>query len=644
MHDENMGRKIASIAVAGSAAALLVASMSGCVQSDTITEKVIDNKKTSQVDKSIQPQLINDINAKKTTTELPQLVNDPKSKTSNKTSKKVPVYTSNKKKAKTNKPAPRPKYKVSAQNSGQASKTAAKDNKAKTEQKHGQTTKKKNKKNGVKKQRSKTGKKDKQTKTKKKTGGQGTKKSTTKAGKGDGTGATFTNDIDQDPKIPSNIDEVAAVGNNAVIVSMVAGSSDKTPLKACDTNTKKQASKVLAKKGISKVTALWSGDGSSSGSLSDANMKKLLQKGTIPDLVFVTENSGTLSKAQIKTLKKHKVDVYYLPELTSAKRIRYAVRVVGMILDKGGVSGAKSNYQQYLSWESDKVSSYSNGKFAGGYNFDEDKSADDVSDPQVTLFIDDWDKSARYKQSGVSSSGGVALSTVGYQAAPISYYLSAGGALNNAASKTFRRAQDGAEGIVWQFNNTTASSAPSEWSNLSATDYDLTNDLSSSNFKNNLLFYSDSDTDGFGYGTSSFNTVITKSKEIRKLFNSSVKAGKGLYHAYSSSDGTPGSTIGGHRVSACIGYDGKSAVSNASSNMKVLVNPKGLAQSSASDQLCSWTDGSVESVLETSWANYQFNGGSKDAFESDVKDFYSTFYDYDLSDDDLSKIESGVSK
>lgn len=653
-----------AVVIGCAAAGLSLIALSGCVPSDTITQKVYDSNEENPIDTSVDPQLINSVNAQEKSEVLPKLVNDPKSSTSNDTSKKIPVYTKDKSLAQTDEPAARPNFSKSALNSGEASTKASKNSNSKTEQKSGETDKQKSK-SGAKKKSAKQGKADKSKKKnagsgngsnkgkgKGKSSGSGKGTGNKSGGKGDGSGATYNGDADSEPKIPSGINEVAALGNNAVIVSIVGGQADSTPLKACDANMKKQTSSLLASKGISKTSALWSGDGSKSGSLSSKNFNKLLQKDTIPDLVFLTEGSSALTSSQIKKLKKHKVDIYYLPELTSRKRIRFAVRVVGMILAKGGVSGAETNYKNYLSEEESLATKYRDDgtKIVGGRDFDTGKKVGSTSDTIVTLYIDDWDEDARLKNASfLDTSSGVATATVGYESSPISYYLSVGNVLNNAASETFLKATDGESAIVWQFGTKTDYSF-SNWTGLDSATCDLFEQINvggTGGLGKDLLCYKVSDSKLYGLGTETFPAIIAKSKAIAKQFKAESNESGQIYYTYpeqtsSGSSTTKGIQHGSTVLPSCIGWSSLS--SEKVTDYDVYVNPSGLAQKSSSDSLCSWAEGSIESPLEASWAKWKFDGGSQADFESDVTDFYKSIYGYTVTSADLEEIENGSEK
>ncbi|MBO4365634.1 MAG: hypothetical protein J5804_05005, partial [Eggerthellaceae bacterium] len=84
-----------------------------------------------------------------------------------------------------------------------------------------------------------------------------------------------------------------------------------------------------------------------------------------------------------------------------------------------------------------------------------------------------------------------------------------------------------------------------------------------------------------------------------------------------------------------MGADGSSSQLNDGVNVRMYdihVNPVGL--------LDNWAGGSVVSVLEAPWIYAKFRDSSYD-FTTPIREFYSTFYGYDLNQDDLDTILAG---
>lgn len=128
-------------------------------------------------------------------------------------------------------------------------------------------------------------------------------------------------------------------------------------------------------------------------------------------------------------------------------------------------------------------------------------------------------------------------------------------------------------------------------------------------------------------GSADFNTVIVRNANIqKKLIASRDKSKTGLY--------TPGTY---QTLSSISGYgldiNGKllrtySVQTNSSRNdtlYSVLVNPCGY--------IGSWTEGSMESFLESVWVANQFYDYSDSSLKDDICAFYSDYYGYDLEND-----------
>ena len=592
MGKQGKGR-FASCALAVAALAVFsVTGLCGCVFSDTITEKVYDSDEQSLVDATVEPVLVNTVDAKETSDEMPSLDYNPKSDSKDDTKVTLPVYSDDASKAASELPAPRPRYNKKAGKEGEVSVKAKKTPETKTEQATKQEAETQSD-IGSEEKESDDGEKSSKKAGKKK--GSNKKKSSEKKGTGKrssgGTGSVYDNDPDsEEPVIPENIDEVAAVGNNAVIVAMVSGTADSSALVACDKDTQKKAARVLEKRGIGKAKALWGGDGSSAGSLTDANFKKLTDD-VVPDLIFVTEGVETLTDSQKKKLAKKNIDVYTLPALTSAKRIKFAVETVGKILEQGGVKDVKKNYKQYLDFHDELVEKYekTNGGITGDYDFYKEAEAkDSAADTIVTLYIDAWDSKARYndKSDVMSTPSGIAVASLGYKSAPVSYYLSMGGAFNNAASKIMRNQDTDERGVVWQFAQNELSYSFKWWSGLDEATYDLCAHISGGVFKSDLLWYTAPGATGFGLGTKSFPGVIVKSGKIASSMDSSSSKTGSPYFPYPLiAPATSGKTIGyfvgesdEDYVEACIGSDGTGKQAMDGEMYGIYTNPKGLCK------------------------------------------------------------------
>lgn len=435
---------------------------------------------------------------------------------------------------------------------------------------------------------------------------------------------------------------VTAVGQAAVIVSMLGGTSKKTPLVGADEELleNKGAQKVLANKGIASVKKVWKDDGTSEGDLDDVDDIVKLD----PELCFVTEGEKTLTDKQEKALLKKNIIVYVLPNMKSASKISYAVELVGKILKAGGNDGAGELASDYVKWHDDLVDKLKdkNKGLTGGFNFDKGKKASSDATPLSTLYVSDWDYDAVYDDPNdyLESSQGVGIADLGYEEAPVTYYMSVGGVLNNAAAGTFRDLS-GYAAPVWQFSLT---KAPSAWGNWKSIDRGKASYALKGNGFDNALLWSNSESAGLG--TRAFPGVVVANQKMARAMERDAGDDHGLYYPYPTAKSTHGGVIttstvgfytGSNLVDACIGTSGghTRSVLNDGSDVEaydIHVNPSG--------PFSSWTEGSVESVLEASWVQKTFRDSSYD-LNADIEGFYSKFYDYSLASSEVDEILAG---
>lgn len=647
-------------------ALMALLTLGGCVYSDTITERIIDHDPNSKIDYDLDPILINTPDAEITTDKLPRLDVEEEAEEDDR-EEDLPEFDEDFEDVQ--KSAPTASYNPNAASNGTAANAptttpSASNNTTSVASNQGSTG------DSFTDQGSSDDFSDPDTTSESDTEsetetddedevpseGDGPNEGDEGNGRKPGGTGDFYSDAPNldDPEIPENINEVVAFGNNAVIVAMLAADSADAVLLGCDAATASKTGDVLAGCGMGNVTPIdfTEGDAMSGGAFSALTS-------LAPDAVFVTEGKNPFGETELARLQEEKITVYTLPALTSDKRIRTAVEIVGRTLAQGGVSGAEDRYRSYLAFCDDIVSKYSSGNQGLVEGAVTAESGEVLAAPTdvVTLFVDKWDYDAvLHDDSGyLNGSGGVGLATLGFGSDPTNYYLSVGGALNNAASQRVRNHLSGSgyTGVVWQFADETLNFGFGRWSNLDAT-YDLAAHIGTGGlFGRNLLCYTSSGRYGAGSPTV-FPAIIAKTQQIKQAFDSSSAQPGDYYYSYPTIPATSNGTTVGYFigessstfVEACIGLDGGYASvlnDGAATPMTVLVNPKGLCQESSNDSLCSWTDGSVESVLEASWAHYRLHGGSQSDFAADVAYFYRTFYKYDaFGDSQLQAIEAGV--
>lgn len=611
--------------------AVFACCLAGCVYSETITQKIYEQTDDNEVDEEAQTLLVNTLDAEQTSDALPTLATDNTSKDKDKTEENLPQYgedLSDVLVAQVEESEDAADDQVTSGGTGSSGigTTSAgmpedgDDEGASSEDGEGDAVGE-----GENPE------------------AEGDTVSEVGAGKNEGNEVKVYSDYGDIPEIPEGVTHVTAVGQAAVIVSMLGGTEDDTPLVGADEDFTEdaQVQKVLAAKGVSQVQTFWENDGDAEGDLIDIDA--IINSET--ELCFVLEDDDTFTEAQEDKLVAANIIVYVLPELTTATKITYAVELVGQILEEGGNEQAGELYEEYVDYHDELVSTFKdkNGGLAGGFNYNTGKTVSSSADEIVSLFISDWDYTADYDDANgsyLSSSQGVGISAVGYKTSPLSYYMSVGGVVNNAAANSFRTVKSG-NACVWQFSQTQAPCAWKRWNSIDRTK--ATYAIPASDGMTWSLLWSDSL--GEGLGTDSFPAVIVADQKMKTAMQADAKKSNGLYYPYPVTVGSRGGVVqittvgyysGSNLVSASIGKDsdGNSVLNDGSTvtMYDIYVNPQGL--------FCSWTEGSVESVLESAWIYKTFIDSSY-AVRQEVKDFYSTFYGYSLSSSELDTILDG---
>ena len=199
--------------------------------------------------------------------------------------------------------------------------------------------------------------------------------------------------------IPENVDQVAAVGELAMMVMMLdsaqrlaATNSDLTSAAALAGLGGLTAGTVFS--GLAQVPALWSGSGGSP--LSDSDFQLLLE--AAPDVVLETSGSGAVTDSQAALLEENGIAYLVLPEPTSTGNIRTIMTALGTVLgDRSGEGGANApqNAAAYLDWV-DSVTQVVSQATAGYAAYTDDETGESVSGT-YTLFVNGWDDEAYYR-------------------------------------------------------------------------------------------------------------------------------------------------------------------------------------------------------------------------------------------------------
>ena len=415
--------------------------------------------------------------------------------------------------------------------------------------------------------------------------------------------------------LPEEVNSVVVTGSAASIVQMLGGKSIISGSSSSFTSNA-LARQVFEAEDIGNTKTLWDGDGSSV--MSSSNFENLLKMK--PDVCVTISGQNSFSSSQLSTLKSKNIAVVTLPALTSSDNIQTAVNVVGdMIGDRSGEEGGvnakelATDYEKYCNNLISEVKQKT-GLFTWNnidFNTGEKTANNTASDGQYTLYISQWSESA-YKITNSSGTTlfkdntGVAVAPKGYSDSPLSYYLSVAGVCNNGAR--FVRNQK-SQYAVSPFNRNVFKHSTGEFE-----------------------FYGDSNESfvrawnggsiDVGLGESKFKSIIVDSQTIKNKIQSSDS-----WKYYGKA------TVNNVTDYGFVADDGSMVTSYIRGDYNIYVNPYGVE---------SWTDGSVESVLETIWTAWKFHGAYTESdVKNELKEFYSKFYRYDLSDSQAESILAG---
>ena len=443
---------------------------------------------------------------------------------------------------------------------------------------------------------------------------------------------------------------VAAYGPTAVAVQMLCGEG---PLLGTDASTLAGGfSAVFADEGARSLPAMWADGGTSAGINIDAILDANI------DAVIV-DSISALTPEQEAELNEWGTAVMYIPGFSSATNLLTSVSVLGEMLEgstalASGVS-PKARAADYVKYHQDlcneimaanggfttfQLKSEADGEDANEwFRIDAGQELNFSSRRMFTLLIEEWDYDARYKGasgngSSLQSNYGVGFTHIGRGNSPVSYYMGVGGAADNSAFG----GDWGKLGVVWQFDSMYVRSDASNWDYSSASPFarGIYNIDNSSFYNGSLLKTAERRWRHVKHlGEQEYPAVIVTDANMRSALLADAQSGTGIYSAYGYTTIVDGAQVTGLRLPSgnVIPSDISSAINWDDA---VLVLPDGLVSQ--------WTQGSVESVLMAPWiaSQWQFQTGWHGDFEQEVRDFYSTFYRYDLSDAELADIIDGA--
>lgn len=430
---------------------------------------------------------------------------------------------------------------------------------------------------------------------------------------GGGGGTADVYDDGTYDKLPENVGSVAAVGQYATIVQMLAGEGG---LAAADSNwiSAVKKSGAFAGEGVDKIATGWSGDGGSSGT---AKISALIK--AKPDVVLLESGTSSLNASQQKKLTSNGINVVVMPDLgesdTPDKDITKAVKIVAELLKKADTAyDASAMAQTYVELHDEAIEScldanggYSTKSIGGStaaYIYQGTKNTGTAttklsSNRMTTAFIDSWTTSVRSNQTAVRRYSGAELylngkklnvsEGVGVAAKGstdnfmlLDYYFQVSGVVNNAydtskpsvgkGSLSYLVIPGSADGVVTK--TAAQRSVPSAlWYNPTST-----TDTSS----------------WLTVGDAEYPAIVTRSTDIAKKVKSSAGRTNGMY--------------------------------NVGQSYEIWVMP-------SSKLTGSWSTGTVDSFLAAPWVYGMFQLDSDLGTCSAYADsFYQTFMRCDTSD------------
>ena len=477
------------------------------------------------------------------------------------------------------------------------------------------------------------------------------------AGEGGGSGGEVET-VDTTGKYtrPPKVGTIAAYGQAAVIVEMLGGegalvAADKELLDS-------EFSTVFKSQGAADITTGWKDDGSAKKIDVDA----IIKSGAETVLVYSSNYQDDMKDADRKALKDAGISMTVIPNLTNSTYIKQAVTTVGEMLSEAediGNAGQTTDIAKAYSEFHDSVVSAcvsANGGTLAGSTTYENKNRSRYSynaGALYTLLIDYYDDSASFKgvfaNNWTPECDGVGLCTYGYGSSATSFYIQAGGLINNAAEKG--NGDDTGTIPAWQFSANSMNFSKDKFSYSAGGAFAKSASARGSAWSQ-VLFTTELNQAGNGvgssFGTESFPSIIVGSQHAKTQIVKNSKKSDGAYHPYGLAQSKDsgilvkafGKLVGTGICYSSIGVEGSTrGESNAFSSGQidesaVYVNPHGL--------FSSWTEGSIESVLEAAWVNDEVAGNDEKVGAEDlVEQFYETFYHYELSGSQLKDIMDG---
>jgi ABC-type Fe3+-hydroxamate transport system substrate-binding protein len=433
--------------------------------------------------------------------------------------------------------------------------------------------------------------------------------------------------------VPEKVDSAGAVGEAAVIVSMLGG-FDRLRAVSEDFSSNSLIQNAFNSNSEDTPKVLWKGNGSSGINEEDFNRLIALS----PQVCFEFSGENTFNEDQYKALEQADIVCVTLPRPTTTDNIKQAVRIVGEVLgdrstDKG--TNAPQLAQEYINYMNSVINEmgntvkratcnlvdYDNDKTVNGTKYlssGENDTTGTTFSGKYSIYISRWDDSTSYKiynSLDVFMEGkGAAVARSGYSSSPLSYYMSLAGVINTPAMfPDFGVPQN------WYVNPM----IPSTKSMQLSGNYKLPSGYCLTLTNNDTSSNTGARTNGLGNGAV-FPAIIVDSQSLKSKIKSDS-----LWKAY----GYVRAKNGDAQNFGYLADDGSIIESTIIDSYDIYVNPRGIGN---------WSDGSVESILEPVWLAWKFYGAyTEDEVKEKIKDFYQKFYRYELSNVQLKIILEG---
>ena len=183
--------------------------------------------------------------------------------------------------------------------------------------------------------------------------------------------------------IPNEVNSAAATGAAAQIVEMLTGGS---VLKAADQNFLSSSLAVNTFADLSQVSCLWQDDGTEA--IADSQFAALLE--IHPDVCIEISGDNTFTDEQVAVLEQNEIAYIVLPQLSSLSSLTRAVEIMGQVLSSSGNTAPSEKASQYISWVTSLMS---------------DVSSRTSEIARSTVYVSGWDMEASYAYQAELSGG-----------------------------------------------------------------------------------------------------------------------------------------------------------------------------------------------------------------------------------------------